>query len=647
MQQASPRTRASRHSKGRAVIRLAGRGPAQHQHKAPRSNAGAFFFYLAQQKPQSAQIGPIALPRCWRLAGKVAGPFRFGNHKITKMDKRSFLKLAAASTSTALLQACAHQDVRKLLLEDNAAPTNGARPFPLTQEDLNASREARAIINGAMFGGAGGSASGESVRASYDQWKAAFSPFAGKRSIPLESATPLALATARLMRDLELGFRSNEVKKNGRPAAPSRPQSAKATVNGTVITVPPRSKVQFTQRGYCLDASLPAPGKGEKFILRPMNKLMPQELAPLYSGLNDLGKRDRRVQRSMQYLVWALREAGTRGKHATAISRNHLDMMAQAYPNGDQIFMQYHQQKLAENSNPLGDLVRNLVKVKVDGKTYNLGDLYRMAEANDPARTQELADRTMEDVLNRPIAGDIPADDSDYSMVAPGVAAHTVGRSQLTPTITLANATDQPFDFDTKNYFAETQRQAQRVGLGAPENVTSDANPYQSIHDDLEQFSLDMQRALRDMLLENIHRIVQHALLNPMNSRFVGSALNAAPVIGNLLQLHNLVTGRDWMTGEPLGCVAQALAAVGTIPGAGVFMGAAGAGRNAAIAALANSAVAQRVIGAAQRTSLVRDLTYWLSNDTARRAYEYGLPPGEMSSRITEIMTGGCQRSWS
>lgn len=648
MQRVSPRKRVRKHSKGRAAIRLAERGPAQHQHKAPRSNAGAFFFYLAQQRSQSARIGPIALPHCWRLVGKVAGPFRSRNHKKSNMDKRSFLKLAAASTSTALFQGCAHQDVRKLLLEDNASPTNGARPFPMTQEDLNASREARAIINGPLFGGAGGSASGETVRASYEQWKETFSPFAGKRSIPLESATPLALATARLMRDLELGFRTNEQKKNGRSASPSKPHGARATVNGTVITVPPRSKAQFTQRGYCLDASLPAPGKGEKFILRPMNKLMPQELTPLYSGLNDLAKRDRRVQRSMQYLVWALREAGTRGKHATAISRNHLDMMAQAYPNGDQVFMQYHQQKLAENSNPLGDLVRNLVKVKVDGKTYNLGDLYRMAEANDPARTQELADRTMEDVLNQPIVGEIPADDSDFSMVAPGVAAHAVGRSQLTPTITLANATDQPFEFDTKNYFAETQRQAQRVGLGPPENVISDGWPEDRSHlNEMEQFSLDMQRQLRDLMLENVHRIVQHALLNPMNSRFVGTALNATPVIGNMLQLHNLVTGKDWMTGEPLGCVAQALAAVGTIPGAGVFMLAAGASRNAAIRALANSAVTQRVIGAAQRTALVRDLTYWLSNDTARRAYQYGLPPGELSNRITEVMTGGCQRSWS
>lgn len=563
------------------------------------------------------------------------------------MDKRAFLKLTAASTTT-LLQACAHQDVHKLLIEDRTSPNSGAKPFPLTQEDLAASREAKAIFSGPMFGSTG-SSSADSLRASYAQWKSAFNPYAGTKRIALEAATPLALATTQLMRELELGYRTVEAKKNNRPSGQqTRQTSIKATVNGTVITVPPRSKVQFTQRGYCLDASLPAPGKGEKFILRPMSKLMPQELTPLYSGLNDLAKRDRRVQRSMQYLVWALREAGTKGKHATAISRNHLEMMAQAYPNGDQLFLQYHQQKLGENSNILGDLVRNLVKVKVDGKTLNLGDLYRMAEANDPARTQEMADRTMDDVMNRSIPGEIPNDDSDYSMVAPGVAAHAVGRSQLTPTITVANSTDQPFEFDTKNYFAETQRQAQRVGLGAPDSIASDGFGDDRSHlTEMEQFSLDLQRQLRDLMLENVHRIVQNALLNPMNSKFVGTALNAAPVIGNLLQLHNLVTGRDWMTGEPLGCVAQGLAAIGTIPGAGLFMQAAGAGRNAAIRALANSAVTQRVVSAAQRTALVRDITYWLSNDTARRAYEYGLPPGEMSSRITEIMTGGCQRNWS
>ena len=553
------------------------------------------------------------------------------------MNKRFFLTSLAAGAGAMLTQGCVHQEVRRFL-DTPATPTAGG-PFPFTAEDIQAANDARALMRSPVFGASAGPSNADLTRA-YDSFVSTLAPFKASGAIPLASATPVALATGDLMKLLDDASRAAAKQPVSRTAA----RQAQSLVFGTVITVPPRSKVEFTQKGYCLDSQLPAPGKDEKFVLRNINKLVPAELMPLYSGLTDLSKRDRRVQRAMQYLVWALREAGTKGKHANAISKAHLDMMGQAYPAGDLLFMQYHQQQMAKNSNPLGELAKALTTVKSGGKTYDIGDLVDLFAGNDPQKAQTMADQTMDDVLNRPIPGEIPNDNSDYSMLSPGVAAHAVGKAQLTPTITIANTTDQPYQFDTRDYFAETQRQAQRVALGAPEQVRADTLAGAP---EMEQFEKDLRRHLRDMALENLHRIVQDKLLNTMKSKFAGAALNATPVLGNLLQLSNLLTGKDWQTGEPLGCVAQALAAIGTVPGAGTFMQLAGGNKTGLINNLAQSSYTRQFLSGVERTAMARNISVWLSNDTARAAYGYTLPPGQLSNQISNALTGGCQRTWS
>ena len=557
------------------------------------------------------------------------------------MQKRKFLQFFALSSAGPVLTGCATQGT---VFNDVFAPpapkTSSLNKAPLSADEIASAAQAKALINGAS----GGSTEAD-LREAGMQWKQQLQPFLASKHIALDQAGPLALATAKMLRLMDMGYDQLDNAKQGRATA------TRTQVNGTVVTVPPRSTVEFSQRGYCLDVSLPAPSSREKFVLRKVDQLIPEPLLPVYRGLYALAKEDRDVRRTMQYLVWALREAGTQGKHAKAVSKRHLDMMARAYPDGDRVFMQYHMQELEKTANPLGDVLRALTTVKNRrGQEFNLIDGFRNAESNDPQHAQGLADNTLNEVTNGTVPGAIPEDDSDYTMLAPGIAAQTVGKTLLTPSITITNTTDRPFEFDTKDYYAESQRQTQRVGLGAPDSVSERPRMGPS-KEFLDQFKADGIRSVRDLILDNLHRQVQDLLLGrtfagKVINKSLAPMLSAVPILGNLLSLSNLITGKDWATGEPLGCVAQGLAAIGTIPGAGLFLQLAGGNRAGMIAQLAQSAYTQRLITSVQRTQMVRELTSWLSSGTARQAYNYALPQGEISSRISEVMTGGCQRNW-
>lgn len=574
------------------------------------------------------------------------------------MDKRFFLRAVAASGTGMALHGCAtvgQQPQPGTVVggtggvqpgAGSAAAGNGSRvqgvyrPRPFTPDELRQADEARRLMEQGAFGGAGRGGVIVTRQAVDQAWGAVqreMAPFRNTRRVPMEQAVPLALSIADMVRLLELGSRNAPRSSNSR-----RSQLPPVQVQGSAVVVPPRSKVQFTQRGYCMDSSLPAPGQGEKFTLRPMNQLFPQELLPLYHGLQEQAKTDHRTRRAMQTLVWALREAGTKSRYVHSISRPHLEMMARAYPGGDQLFMRYHQQQYTRNFNPLEELLGRILTVRIDGRTVNLA---KMFESNDSRVADDQADRTLEELLNRPVAGEIPRDNSDYTLLQPGVAVKAVGRSQLTPTITVANTTDQPFVFDTKDYYAETQREAQRVGLGAPQNVAH-VQDDPMVEPELVRFGSYLEMGLAHLVLDNLARWAMLWALE-RGSRFTNRLVGSTPSVGGALQLSNLVRGTDWLTEEPLSCTRQAVSAIGTTPGAGAFINATGPNKTTAINKLANSAVSERMITSSERPQFVRSMTDWLSGENARAAVNYVPPPGPVQDSINRVMGGGCQRTWS
>lgn len=545
------------------------------------------------------------------------------------MKKRSFLHFGAASLGAALLPACSSTEMRRIITEDNTK-VQFTGPFPYTDADRAGSEAAKRIFYSPRYFGSGvalepSQRAGEALVEASDFFRRE-----RIKNIPVELAGPLALATADAMREL---VRLDEMKDERLPRTTRRNA-------GTAVTVPARSVVEFTQRGYCLDSTAAAPGKGEKFVLRHISSLIVPELLPLYYSLQDYAQREPRARRAMQFLTWALRDAGTRSEFSNAISPVHLRLMADAMPGGDQVFLRYHREKLNNNTNALGDFLRNVTTVRDrDGRKHNISDLY-----NQPDAGEALADKTMSNLQKRTVKGPIPKDDSDFSMLAPGVAANAVGSAELTPKITIANDTDTPFVFDSKEYFAESQRDAQRVALGAPKEVTEGGSGL-SKTEAMRKLKWDAVMALRDYIIDHSWQLSKDLLPRGAMSRAVAPVLNAAPVVGSLLQLSNLIRGRDWLTDEKLGCAQQVLAAISTVPGAGMFVQVAGAGRMGAINALARSAVTERVITSVQRTWFARELANWLASDSVSGSNGM-LPRNDVGDAIGRALSGGCERSW-
>ena len=234
------------------------------------------------------------------------------------MQKRKFLQFFALGTTGPVLTGCATQGtVLKEVFAPPPPKTSSLHKAPLSANEIASAAQAKALIGGSS----GLGYTDADLRQVNAQWLQLLQPFKATKRIPLEQAAPLAIATSKLLAMMDDGYDQLDKKNSSR-----RSTAARAQVNGTVVTVPPRTTVEFSQRGYCLDASLPAPSSREKFVLRKVDQLIPEPLLPVYRGLYALAKDDRDVRRSMQYLVWALREAGTQGKHAKAVSRRHLEI---------------------------------------------------------------------------------------------------------------------------------------------------------------------------------------------------------------------------------------------------------------------------------------------------------------------------------
>ncbi len=578
-----------------------------------------------------------------------------GNSTSMSIDKRFFLKAMTVSGAGAAMHGCAvvpqaagdsgHATatghVQPAAADASHSVQGVYRPRPFTPEEIRLADEARQTFEQGTFGGPAGQVSRAALESALQAVRREAAPFRGSRTVPLEQAVPLALAVTGMLKLVEMGKSAPRTQ-----TASRRPELPPIQINGSAIVVPPRSKVQFTQKGYCMDSSLPAPGQGEKFTLRPMNQLIVPELLPLYQALQLQAKTDHRTRRAMQTLVWALREAGTKSRYVHAISKPHLEMMERAQPGGAQLFVNYHQQQYAKNFNPVGELLGRLLTVRIDGRNVNLANLFN---SNDPRAADDLTDRTMEDLMSRPVPGEIPKDSSDYTMLQPGVAAHAVGRSQLTPTITVANTTDQPFVFDTKDYYAQTQRQAQRVGLGPPQNVAHVVNE-PVVLPEVTAFGRAMEEAIQELIITSMANLARWAMLYALErgSRFHASQLaNKTPFLGSAVQLSNLVRGRDWYTDDPLNCVQQTVGALSTEPGAGQFLKQAGGNPTAAVNRLANNAVKEGVIKSGERTQFTRSVMDWLSSEPAKTAARSSGVQGPVSSRVNEVMTGGCQKAWS
>ncbi len=358
---------------------------------------------------------------------------------------------------------------------------------------------------------------------------------------------------------------------------------AATCVSGAAVTdrvVPPGLMASFAIQGYCLDSRVGAPNRGDQLHLVPVGARIPATLAPVYEGLGHWARLHPREENLIQSAYWALAHAGTTNPYARPAPQTQR-VLDEAYPGGAAIQANYHATE-AMKAQVLGALLRQAGVDRLPGMDALLrGDV---AGATEQLMRQRIAEGQR-----------MPGPKGHgYSWIAPGVAARAVGSGPLRVDIQVLNLSGQAFRFIPAHYVAQPVARMQPVGLPArvmstgaelagAVNHALTANERwlravrghigalaQSLRDFLSRplfagaFDWAFERPRLDLSTNRLLGLVREG-----DRRFMlKTAVDASPVIGNLLSLHEAVSGTDWLYGQALTPLERTLLVAAAAPGA-------------------------------------------------------------------------------
>lgn len=389
------------------------------------------------------------------------------------------------------------------------------------------------------------------VRTAKANYSRVVSALSSRNSLSISDSALLGTAISPLLMMLDQRGASNA--KRTMPASRSA-----ASFRDTTINIPPGGVVNLSVRGFCMDPGLPAPQIDEPFRLVPIDeKLLLPRLIPIYRALMIKVKTDAEVRYAAQGTIWLLRQAGLQRRPLAQVDRNMLNRI---YPNGAAI---YEQAVAVEG---LLAPIRGLVGIANDLASLDL--------SNPKATAEHLAKLS---AMKPPEA--IPNDNSNFSMADDGLLVMGVGKSTLTPQLTIINASEQPRSLDLSRFAAVSPRSVQRTAMPAPDSISS--KNFALVSDPNQVITGEQQRDILSMIGHDLELLGPKmagfipAMKGPLGRFLVRNAKNPAvksliestPFLGNALSAYSLVSGKDWLTGEDLSPAEHVMNAFGTIPG--------------------------------------------------------------------------------
>lgn len=392
----------------------------------------------------------------------------------------------------------------------------------------------------------------------------------------------------------------------------------------TGILIHPGQSITFQERGFCLDPKLPAPGKGELLRLVPTSTAMDTKILPVYEAvLKQAARKDRTgemYREHMQRMVWMFRTVGEESPYITYANDKAKQLINQAYPNGWKTLEQHHQSQQVMNK-AISALKSEL------GKSLKLPLNLKPEDLLDDRLGNRIIEEQLRQLMNTPVKGEI-REGSQYSLLAPGVAAEVVGSGPLTAHFRITNLSGKPFVYSPTAWSAQSTRRSQRVAFSGNIRNLQRQNAVDPAGDDWQrQFNA---QAREDWSKFGMEKFL--ALTNSDIGRLIGSAkapgfkllLDSVPFLGNTLSLYEAVSGKDWMTGEELDGVDLGLAILGTIPGIATLsrMGSAATGTVKAVLAAAEASKAVRVV---DRNQLALDLVNIANTESTKSLVERNL----------------------
>lgn len=386
------------------------------------------------------------------------------------------------------------------------------------------------------------------------------------------------------------------------------------------VVVMPGDMVSFNETGYCMDPTLPAPGRGELLRLVPTSSLVPDSLRPVYESVLKQASRNDRTgaifRENMQRMVWMFRTAGQESPYMAYVSPQTKQMIDAAHPNGWNTLSSYHRNELG-GAKLKSDLVNAIAR------GLNLPVNTRPADFADHQRGNRIVDEQLQTLINTPVGGQV-VPGSQFTLLAPGVAAEVVGSGPLQANFRILNQSGEPFRFSPAKWSAESQRQSQRVAYAGDSqtlqrtSVGADPDPdwggkfLAQARDDYSKIGVEKALAYGHAPVGAL--IGKRRLAAPI----LKTAIDSIPLLGNSLAIYEAVSGKSWMTGEPLDAVDHALAVVGTIPGAST-VARLGSGARGAMKVALEGAAASKALRAVDRSRLATDIID-LGNTDATRA---------------------------
>ena len=480
----------------------------------------------------------------------------------------------------------------------------------------------------------------------------------GQRISYEDTATLVGPAVAGVLRTLFNEIAAQERDTQTLKTARSKPAAPRRQVErrGTVVTIPHGHMLSYVQKGYCMDPSLPAPGRDDAFEIWHVSERVPKELVPLFQAVGKWAALPQN-KGSAQSLTWAIMGAGTESSWAKNISQKALAQMDEAMPGGARAFASYHNSQM---------LARALIK-----KVMKSTKLDRYIDPNqllDNNRRDAAANELLQELIRQGQA--MPGGKGvGYTMLAPNVAARSTGDATLSPKVQVVNVSGQDFDYELLDWFA--QPVAPKQGTSATNDITAISDTAVPVQEQggaakdeergkfLNDFLKDLSKFAAEGLLDSFAKHAPaasnaiargaskaaQAVNLPRNVRkplieAAASAVSAVPVVGNVLSAYEFISGKDWYTGDDLSAMERAGALLGTVPGANALKAVSKAWKvSAAAGALRNAANNSALFRLVDKTEGARTLNDFIWSDTANNISS-AVAPDSALTRVLDWNAG-------
>lgn len=232
--------------------------------------------------------------------------------------------------------------------------------------------------------------------------------------------------------------------------------------NGT-YTLAPGEVLNFDVRGYCLDHQFSAPSQNEPLAFRPMTHYVAPDLRDLYIRVLRKSGSSAAQSADVQKIVWAMRTSAS-ASWTEGLSSKDKNFLNGAMPGGTALLQRAHRPSEYLSGSGSGGGHNSRQGGGDAGAVLQalLPQLVRQL----PFNVQQHSNELMHQLQNRRAQKPMPDSSNRYSMLTTsGVAGTGMSLGGLLVRGSLANGSQESFDFDPTQWVLESARDVQAVAL--------------------------------------------------------------------------------------------------------------------------------------------------------------------------------------